>query len=791
MRVATQESQGGMKFKENDLKIKIQGHRRANNESKEFLRTRLQVSRKITIFFTTEITMIMRKANETLVAFNERWIVETGFITRVPELMKLSSFMDAHKCPELAKRYFDKVPKTVDEMMTRLDDFVRSEEAFASTKLPKGEASKAPKKSTGPVSRREDQFHKGGYRADSLETTVEPAATKADAAPTQERKSRQILQRGQGNAKRKDAEKDKVINIIRSWSEYRKRKSVERDESLMKAPIVFPPLLMEDASDELLIIEAVMEGYLVRRVYVDQGASVENGFKIPLSGFLDNTRHGKVPYPKGDRDSSHSVDHHFRVPEVRKEANGQAEGQSKYQPRERSPRKSGFDRTNLGQPGILGSAGNDRGKPARRIILEHSLNVNPSIEPVAQKRRVLASDRTQVVIKEVEEWMNTRIVCPVRYPTWISNPVLMKKSDGRWRMCIDFKNLNPTCPKDYYPLLNVQMAQDNEGKIAFYTDQGTYCYTKMPFGIKNAGATYQRINMKLNPKRCSSRVEEGKFLGYMVTSEGIRANLKKTKAIADMKSPRTLKEMQSLSGKLAALKRFLSRFTKKSLPFFKTLKDITKENKDESRWTESAEKAFQEMKKVILKEETLYVYVAEATEAASVILLTKRKGKQCPIHYVRRKLNEVGKNYASLEKLALSMLHMSRRLRRYFEAHPIKVITDQPLKQILNKAQTSRNLGKYSVELGAYNITYEPRNAIKGQHLADFLSEAPVGIPIGEFFRLPAKFPNKDDVKRWTLFTDGASNSKGSGAGLVLISPSGVEFAYALRLNFTNTNNEA
>ncbi|GKD99780.1 hypothetical protein Tco_1387764, partial [Tanacetum coccineum] len=87
----------------------------------------------------TEITKIVRKANETLAAFKERWIVETGFITGVPKVMKISSFMDPHKCPELAKRYSDKVPKTVDEMMTRLDDFVRSEEAFANTELPKGE----------------------------------------------------------------------------------------------------------------------------------------------------------------------------------------------------------------------------------------------------------------------------------------------------------------------------------------------------------------------------------------------------------------------------------------------------------------------------------------------------------------------------------------------------------------------------------------------------------------------------------------------------------------------------
>ncbi|GJX57294.1 ribonuclease H-like domain-containing protein [Tanacetum coccineum] len=114
----------------------------------------------------TEIAKIMRKTNETLVAFKERWIVETRFIEGVSEVMKISSFMGTHKCPELAKWYSDKVPKTVDEMMVRLDDFVRSEEAFASIELPKGELSEAPKKLGGATSRREDRFHMGGYGAD-------------------------------------------------------------------------------------------------------------------------------------------------------------------------------------------------------------------------------------------------------------------------------------------------------------------------------------------------------------------------------------------------------------------------------------------------------------------------------------------------------------------------------------------------------------------------------------------------------------------------------------------------
>ncbi|GJS61159.1 hypothetical protein Tco_0655943, partial [Tanacetum coccineum] len=80
--------------------------------------------------------------------------------------------------------------------------------------------------------------------------------------------------------------------------------------------------------------------------------------------------------------------------------------------------------------------------------------------------------------------------------------------------------------------------------------------------------------------------------------------------------------------------------------------------------------------------------------------------------------------------------------------------------------RTARKLAKHSVDLGTYNRTYEPRNAIKGQVLADFLSEASVGTLLEAFFRLPARVQSKDDVERWNLFTDGASNSKGSGAGL-------------------------
>ncbi|GJT59502.1 reverse transcriptase domain-containing protein [Tanacetum coccineum] len=205
---------------------------------------------------------------------------------------------------------------------------------------------------------------------------------------------------------------------------------------------------------------------------------------------------------------------------------------------------------------------------------------------------------------------------------------MVKKHDGSWRMCVDFTNLNKVCPQDCYPLPEIdwkvesfcgypfkcfldaykgyhqiQMAESDEEKTVFHTSQGVYCYTKMPFGLKNIGATYQRlmdkafdsqvgrnievyvddlvikshteaemlrdidetfrtlrkINMKLNPKKCTFGAVEGMFLRYMISLEGIKLCPDKTEVVLQLPSPRTIKEVQSLNGKLASLNRFLSK----------------------------------------------------------------------------------------------------------------------------------------------------------------------------------------------------------------------------------------
>ncbi|XP_022007871.1 uncharacterized protein LOC110907157 [Helianthus annuus] len=142
-----------------------------------------------------------------------------------------------------------------------------------------------------------------------------------------------------------------------------------------------------------------------------------------------------------------------------------------------------------------------------------------------------------------------------------------------------------------------------------------------------------------------------------------------------------------------------------------------------------------------------------------------------------------------MEKLVLALLHAFRRLRRYFTGHVITVLTNFHIGTILQKPETSGRLAKWAIELGSHNILYRPRPAIKGQVLADFITEVPAEkIKDCEIVESPMK-DTADEL--WLLYTDGASNEDGAGAGLRLVSPEKHEFTYAIRLDFKNTNNEA
>ena len=154
--------------------------------------------------------------------------------------------------------------------------------------------------------------------------------------------------------------------------------------------------------------------------------------------------------------------------------------------------------------------------PINPHVITHHLNVSLSYKPVRQKKRVFAPERDNAIKEEVHELVTAEFICEVYYPNWQANVVIIKKADNKWRMCMDFTNLNKAYPKDSYPLPRIdqlvdstarhqlltfvdvfsrynqiKMDEANQKKTSFVTSQSLFCYKVMPFGLKNAGATYQ------------------------------------------------------------------------------------------------------------------------------------------------------------------------------------------------------------------------------------------------------------------------------------------------------------
>ncbi|GJS75913.1 hypothetical protein Tco_0725794 [Tanacetum coccineum] len=249
----------------------------------------------------TEVAKIVRRANETLPNFKERWTEEMNYIPDVPVVMQISTFMSNSKCPELARRFSDRVPRTVTEMMKKVDDFVKSEEVFKNTELPKGEyseramatqfrGSRPPRHSYGNRPQRTDTYRiRDRYQPygwiPSLSSLVRylPLSSNCDSPPVpqrwhlQEKKTWIALESGKLNHLIKDVRqrggdrgrqvgnndgRRKVINMVRESDNGLKRKSLYKQaEEWMNVPITFPPISADDVSDGPLIVEAGVEGY--------------------------------------------------------------------------------------------------------------------------------------------------------------------------------------------------------------------------------------------------------------------------------------------------------------------------------------------------------------------------------------------------------------------------------------------------------------------------------------------------------------------------------------------------
>ena len=183
-----------------------------------------------------------------------------------------------------------------------------------------------------------------------------------------------------------------------------------------------------------------------------------------------------------------------------------------------------------------------------------------------------------------------------------------------------------------------------------------------------------------------------------------------------------MKEVQKLTGRVAALNRFISKSSDKCRLFY----DVLKKNKG-FEWTPEHEHALQDLKQYLMTppllskpsaDEPLQLYVAVSESSVSAVLARESQDGQLPVYYVSKSTR-----YSSLEKLVLAIVTASKKLKHYFEAHSIHVKTNYSIKSILRHPELTGRMSKWVITLSGYDIAYQPRTAIKSQALADFLAD--------------------------------------------------------------------
>jgi hypothetical protein len=413
--------------------------------------------------------------------------------------------------------------------------------------------------------------------------------------------------------------------------------------------------------------------------------------------------------------------------------------------------------------------------------VRHEIRMEPGIEPVNAKPYRLPEAQKLEVRNQVEELKKGWIITESNSP-W-NSPLLIvpKKADAtgekRWRLVIDYRKVNEKTVGDAYPLPDVteisdqlgqskyfscidmvmgyhqiEVAELDRAKTAFSTKEGYWEYKRLPFGLKTAPATFQRMmnvvlsgltgsrcfvflddivvyarslaehatklrevfdrirenRLKLKPEKCEFLRKEVSYLGHVISENGVLPERTKTKAVEEFPTPQNVKQLRSFLGLLSYYRRFVPNFSHIAAPLHTLLKKDTP-----YEWTADHEQTFQSLKGKLLSPPILrypdfnrrFVLTTDASgEGLGAVLSQGEIGKDLPVAFASRTLNRAEKSYSTTEKELLAIVWGMRYFRPYLYGRKFTAVTDhKPLTWIMNVKDPGSRLLRWRIKLEEYN----------------------------------------------------------------------------------------
>ncbi|XP_075670330.1 uncharacterized protein LOC142640120 [Castanea sativa] len=386
------------------------------------------------------------------------------------------------------------------------------------------------------------------------------------------------------------------------------------------------------------------------------------------------------------------------------------------------------------------------------------------------------------------------------------------------------------------------MAPQDVEKTAFRTPIDNFYYTVMPFGLKNACAIYQRsmtaifhdmihreledyvddivvkskkreehiqvlrrvfercrtFKLRMNPLKCAFGVSSGKFLGFLVYSRGIDVDLGKATAIVAMKPPATVKELKSFLGKVSYIRRFIPGLASITSAFGKLLKKGRN-----FEWGEVQQAAFNRLQQIMInlptvqapvRKKPLLLYLA-TNQCAMGALITQEDGNgvEQPVYYISRALKDTETCYLRAERACLAIVYASQRLRHYFLAYEVWLMTkSHAIKALLRQPILSGKKSQWLLQLSQYNLKAGTPKAVKSQAIADLLAQFPGEEEFSLDDGVLGEVATAEEVgEQWLMKFDRSSTAQSGGVRVVLYHEENEAITLSFKLKFPCLNNTA